>query len=88
MVNRLITSKHIIPTLKGRIIAEDFLKLDLKSIFHENFCIIGNYPYNISSQIFFFKVLDYRDRITCCSGMIQKSSRTDLHFLAARLTEF
>jgi 16S rRNA (adenine1518-N6/adenine1519-N6)-dimethyltransferase len=62
---------HYPTTLKGRIIAEDFLKLDLKSIFHENFCIIGNYPYNISSQIF-FKVLDYRDRITCCSGMIQK----------------
>jgi 16S rRNA (adenine1518-N6/adenine1519-N6)-dimethyltransferase len=33
--------------------------------------VIGNYPYNISSQIF-FKVLDYKDRIPCCSGMLQK----------------
>jgi 16S rRNA (adenine1518-N6/adenine1519-N6)-dimethyltransferase len=35
------------------------------------FCVIGNYPYNISSQIF-FKVLDHKDRIPVCSGMIQK----------------
>ena len=59
------------PQLEGRIIGEDFLKLDLGSLFDSNFCVIGNYPYNISSQIF-FKVLDYRDRITCCSGMLQK----------------
>ncbi len=59
------------PQLEGRIIGEDFLKLDLGSLFEGNFCVIGNYPYNISSQIF-FKVLDYRDRITCCSGMLQK----------------
>lgn len=59
------------PQLEGRIIGEDFLKLDLGSLFDGDFCVIGNYPYNISSQIF-FKVLDYRDRITCCSGMLQK----------------
>lgn len=59
------------PQLEERIIGEDFLKLDLGSLFDGNFCVIGNYPYNISSQIF-FKVLDYRDRITCCSGMLQK----------------
>lgn len=35
------------------------------------FCIIGNYPYNISSQIF-FKVLDYKDQVECCSGMLQR----------------
>ena len=40
-------------------------------MFFGNFCVIGNYPYNISSQIF-FKVLDYKDLIPCCSGMIQK----------------
>lgn len=40
-------------------------------MFEGDFCVIGNYPYNISSQIF-FKVLDWRDRITCCSGMLQK----------------
>jgi len=59
------------PALDGRIIGEDFLKLDLNPLFDGKFCIIGNYPYNISSQIF-FKVLDYRDRVTCCSGMLQK----------------
>jgi len=59
------------PALEGKILAEDFLRLDLSSLFPDKFCLIGNYPYNISSQIF-FKVLDYRDRISCCSGMIQK----------------
>lgn len=59
------------PQLQGRIIGEDFLKLDLATLFSGQFCVIGNYPYNISSQIF-FKVVDYKDRIPCCSGMIQK----------------
>ena len=59
------------PQLNGRIIQEDFLKLNLNELFPDSFCVIGNYPYNISSQIF-FKVLDYKDKIPCCSGMIQK----------------
>lgn len=59
------------PELDNRILEEDFLKLRLDKIFPERFCVIGNYPYNISSQIF-FKVLDYKDLIPCCSGMIQK----------------
>ena len=59
------------PELEGRILAEDFLRLDLGRIFPGEFCVIGNYPYNISSQIF-FKVLDYKDRVLCCSGMLQK----------------
>ena len=59
-------------TLDKRIIEADFLKLPLEEVFEgKNFCLIGNYPYNISSQIF-FKVVDYRDMIPCCSGMIQK----------------
>lgn len=50
----------------------DFLKLDLNQLIPEgSFNVIGNYPYNISSQIF-FKVLEYKDRIPVCSGMIQK----------------
>jgi 16S rRNA (adenine1518-N6/adenine1519-N6)-dimethyltransferase len=58
------------PELK--LIEGDFLKLDLDRLFPEgDFSVIGNYPYNISSQIF-FRVLDYRDRIPVCSGMIQK----------------
>lgn len=59
-------------TLDKRIIEADFLKLPLEEVFdNKPFTLIGNYPYNISSQIF-FKVVDYRDMIPCCSGMIQK----------------
>ena len=54
------------------LIQGDFLKLDLNIIYPDGeFNVIGNYPYNISSQIF-FKVLEYKDRIPVCSGMIQK----------------
>ena len=59
------------PALDGRIIAGDFLQLNLSDIYNGQFCVIGNYPYNISSQIS-FKVLDYRNQIVCCSGMLQK----------------
>ena len=60
------------PELSGRVLEEDFLKMDLASkVGNKPFCIIGNYPYNISSQIF-FKVLDFKDLVTCCSGMLQK----------------
>ena len=63
-------NKHY-PALKGRIIEADFLKMDLNALFSGYFCVIGNYPYNISSQIF-FKVLDFKDKIPCCTGMVQK----------------
>lgn len=59
------------PALKGKIVEADFLTLDLSKLYGDKFCVIGNYPYNISSQIF-FKVLDYKDKIPCCSGMLQK----------------
>ncbi len=60
------------PQLHGRIIGEDFLKMDLHELYSDKpFCVIGNYPYNISTQIF-FKVLDYRDQVACCSGMLQR----------------
>lgn len=59
------------PRLKGKVIEADFLKMNLMDIYPDQFCVIGNYPYNISSQIF-FKVLDYKDHIPCCSGMLQK----------------
>uniref|UniRef100_UPI00272F9D57 16S rRNA (adenine(1518)-N(6)/adenine(1519)-N(6))- dimethyltransferase RsmA n=1 Tax=uncultured Muribaculum sp. TaxID=1918613 RepID=UPI00272F9D57 len=60
------------PSLHGRILGDDFLKMDLAKVMgNRQFCVIGNYPYNISSQIF-FKVLDYKDLIPCCSGMLQK----------------
>lgn len=58
--------------LDGRIISGDFLQLDLAGVFAgREFCVIGNYPYNISSQIF-FKVLDNKDLIPVCSGMLQR----------------
>ena len=60
------------PQLRERIIEHDFLKLNLQKLYGDrHFNIIGNYPYNISSQIF-FKVLDYKDQIDCCSGMLQR----------------
>ncbi len=59
------------PELKGNIIEADFLKFDLLSLFQNEFSVIGNFPYNISSQIF-FKVLDHRARIPEVVGMIQK----------------
>lgn len=60
------------PELEDRIIEGDFLKMDLHKIFNDKkFCVIGNYPYNISSQIF-FRILDYNDDVICCSGMLQR----------------
>lgn len=60
------------PTLEDHIIEDDFLKMHLEHTFGGRpFVLTGNYPYNISSQIF-FKMLDYRHLIPCCTGMIQK----------------
>jgi len=51
--------------------SEDFLKADIQQKFEGKFSIIGNFPYNISSQIF-FKVLEMRNRVPEVVGMIQK----------------
>lgn len=60
------------PKLHENILGEDFLQIDLTQIFDgEQFVLTGNYPYDISSQIF-FKMLDYKDLIPCCTGMIQR----------------
>ena len=54
-----------------QIISGDFLRMDLTKVFDgQQFVLTGNYPYDISSQIF-FKMLDNRDLIPCCTGMIQ-----------------
>lgn len=53
------------------ILQHDFLKLDLSNIFTENFAIIGNFPYNISTQII-FKVLEYKNSVPELIGMFQK----------------
>ena len=64
--------KENFSALDGNIIEYDFLKLKLENLFEgKPFVLTGNYPYNISSQIF-FKMLDYKDLIPCCTGMIQK----------------
>ena len=60
------------PALDGHIIEGDFLRLPLDALFGGRpFALIGNYPYNISSQIF-FHMLEYRDHVPFCSGMLQR----------------
>lgn len=53
------------------VVEGDFLKMNLNDLFDGECALIGNYPYNISSQIF-FKVLDYKEKIPVVSGMLQK----------------
>ena len=61
--------KNTLPSLD--IISGDFLRMDLNEVFGgQQFVLTGNYPYDISSQIF-FKMLDNEDLIPCCTGMIQ-----------------
>jgi len=59
------------PELRGKIIADDFLKYDIAGYLRESFAIIGNFPYNISTQIV-FKLLELRDYVPEFSGMFQK----------------
>ncbi len=59
------------PEIKGKIIDSDFLKVDLDANFKGNLAIIGNFPYNISSQIL-FRMLDHKDRVLELVGMFQK----------------
>lgn len=59
------------PEMKERIFSSDFLRMRLDQLFSEPFALIGNFPYNISSQIF-FRVLEYRDQIPEIVGMLQK----------------
>ena len=67
------------PDFAARLTEGDFLKMDLQSTYGDRLKIIGNFPYNISSQIF-FKVLENRDIVPECVGMIQKE-------VAVRLAE-
>ena len=59
------------PALSCGLLEADFLKMPLDKVFDGTFSIIGNFPYNISSQIF-FKILDFRDRVPEVVCMIQK----------------
>ncbi|MDJ1479432.1 16S rRNA (adenine(1518)-N(6)/adenine(1519)-N(6))-dimethyltransferase RsmA [Cytophagaceae bacterium YF14B1] len=59
------------PALSSKLIEGDFLQLRLDSLFNKPFALIGNFPYNISSQIF-FKVLEYKDSVPEIVCMLQK----------------
>jgi len=59
------------PGIQGRLLQADYLRLDMQRVFKRSYRIIGNFPYNISSQIF-FKILDDKDRIPEVVCMIQK----------------
>ena len=63
--------KRIFPEFQDKIVQADFLKYDLQSAFSADFSVIGNFPYNISSQIL-FRVLEYRDKVNEVVGMFQK----------------
>jgi len=63
--------KKAYPKHQDKILYGDFLKMSMDNLFSEKFAIIGNFPYNISSQIM-FKVLDLRDRVDIVVGMFQK----------------
>lgn len=63
--------KKAYPKHPDKILYGDFLKMSMDNLFPEKFAIIGNFPYNISSQIM-FKVLDLRDRVDIVVGMFQK----------------
>ena len=67
------------PAFAERLTEGDFLKMDLREQYGDRLKIIGNFPYNISSQIF-FKVLENRDIVPECVGMIQRE-------VAVRLAE-
>lgn len=57
------------PAIKGKLLHEDFLNADVP--FEGRFMVVGNFPYNISSQIL-FKVLDWKEQVDCVVGMFQK----------------
>ena len=59
------------PGMQGRLYQADYLRLDIHKLFPGPYCVIGNFPYNISSQIF-FKILEDKDRIPEVVCMIQK----------------
>jgi len=63
--------KSSLPQLGDRLLLADFLRLDLGAITKGRLAIIGNFPYNISSQIF-FKVLEHRDSVTEVVSMLQR----------------
>ena len=80
---------HIIQNYKDKIISKDFLKYDINEVFEgKQFAIIGNFPYNISTQIV-FKILEYRTRFQNFQGCFKKKWRERIcEKKAVKLTEF
>lgn len=66
---KVVFLKNAYPQLHDRIIHKSFL--DINKPFEENFTVIGNFPYNISTQIL-FKILDWTESVECMMGMFQK----------------
>ena len=63
--------KQHYPEIADNVLLEDFLKFDIKQIIKGKFNVVGNFPYNISTEIL-FKVLDNRNDVDCVVGMFQK----------------
>jgi len=63
--------KKTYPQYQDKILSADFLRMELDKLFPGKFSVIGNFPYNISSQIM-FKVIDHKDKIETVVGMFQK----------------
>ena len=59
------------PGIQGKLLQADYLRLPMDRVFNGPYRVIGNFPYNISSQIF-FKILDDKDRVPEVVGMVQK----------------
>jgi 16S rRNA (adenine1518-N6/adenine1519-N6)-dimethyltransferase len=66
---KVVYLKNTYPVLKDKIIHKSFLDIDMP--FEENFTVVGNFPYNISTQIL-FKILEWTDQVECVVGMFQK----------------
>ena len=76
------------PGIQGRLLQADYLRLPMEKVFPGPYRVIGNFPYNISSQIF-FKILDDKDRVPEVVCMIQKKSQNaSLRSPEARPTGF
>jgi len=69
---RMVTHLHkLLPGLNGRLLLEDFLNFDWNVLPQGNVSVIGNFPYNISTEIV-FRILDNRERVPVFAGMFQK----------------
>lgn len=66
---KVLFLKQIYPVLQDKIIHQSFL--DIEKPFAESFTVVGNFPYNISTQIL-FKILDWESGVECVIGMFQK----------------